>query len=124
MPRPAPEDTVPAMLAPGEAVLNKEASDLVGRGVIAAANKAGLEVRRKGIVPTANCTGPVSVDVPVQGYSEGVSEVPDPNRNNYVNNSTGVTTLGGGANGQSNRKQVRQYRTTYVRHPRRIGWPS
>jgi hypothetical protein len=145
------------MLAPGEAVLNKEASDLVGRGVIAAANKAGLEVRRKGIVPQADCTGPVPVHVPaqgyvdgtesvhpdysattllsgqatpeaiaghevkdklaskgqnfygntaapatpVQGYSEGVSDVPDPNSNNFVNQSTGVTTLGGGANGQS-----------------------
>jgi hypothetical protein len=35
-------DTVPAMLAPGEAVLNKGAAEHMGRGMIAAVNKIGL----------------------------------------------------------------------------------
>ncbi len=34
-------DTVPAMLAPGEAVLNKSAAEILGRGLIAALNRAG-----------------------------------------------------------------------------------
>lgn len=34
-------DTVPAMLAPGEAVLNRAASDALGRGLIAALNQRG-----------------------------------------------------------------------------------
>lgn len=34
-------DKVPAMLEPGEAVLNKKAAGMIGRGKIAAANKAG-----------------------------------------------------------------------------------
>jgi hypothetical protein len=36
-------DTVPAMLAPGEAVLNKAAAQKMGRDKIAAANKAGAK---------------------------------------------------------------------------------
>ena len=36
-------DTVPAMLAPGEAVLNKGAAEHVGRGKIAKLNKIGLK---------------------------------------------------------------------------------
>lgn len=35
------KDTVPAKLAPGEAVLNKPAADMAGRGMIAALNKLG-----------------------------------------------------------------------------------
>lgn len=34
-------DTVPAMLAPGEAVLNKSAAEMLGRGMIALLNKLG-----------------------------------------------------------------------------------
>ncbi len=37
------KDTVPAMLAPGEAVLNKSAAEGMGRGLIAALNKLGAE---------------------------------------------------------------------------------
>lgn len=36
-------DTVPAKLAPGEAVLNKAAADAMGRGLIAKANAAGAK---------------------------------------------------------------------------------
>lgn len=36
-------DTVPAMLAPGEAVLNKAAADGMGRGLISALNKMGAK---------------------------------------------------------------------------------
>jgi hypothetical protein len=41
-------DTVPAMLAPGEAVLNKGAAETIGRGLIAKANAAGA--RKMGMV--------------------------------------------------------------------------
>jgi len=41
-------DTVPAVLAPGEAVLNKAAADKMGRGMIARLNKAGA--RKMGMV--------------------------------------------------------------------------
>jgi hypothetical protein len=41
-------DTVPAKLAPGEAVLNKAAADKMGRGAIARLNKAGA--RKMGMV--------------------------------------------------------------------------
>lgn len=37
------KDTVPAKLAPGEAVLNKPAADMAGRGLIAALNKLGAQ---------------------------------------------------------------------------------
>jgi hypothetical protein len=36
-------DTVPAMLAPHEAVLNKAAADILGRGLIAALNTQGVK---------------------------------------------------------------------------------
>jgi hypothetical protein len=35
-------DTVPAMLAPHEAVLNRAAADMLGRGLIAALNTQGM----------------------------------------------------------------------------------
>ena len=41
-------DTVPAKLAPGEAVLNKAAAEAMGRGLIAALNAAGA--RKMGMV--------------------------------------------------------------------------
>lgn len=37
------KDTVPAKLAPGEAVLNKPAADMAGRGLIAVLNKMGAQ---------------------------------------------------------------------------------
>lgn len=58
MPTPKPSDTVPAMLTPGEAVLNKEAAELVGRDTIAQANQKGLEMRNQ-----------------VQGYADGTDQV-------------------------------------------------
>jgi hypothetical protein len=36
-------DKVPAMLAPHEAVLNKAAADMLGRGLIAALNSRGVK---------------------------------------------------------------------------------
>jgi hypothetical protein len=36
-------DTVPAMLAPHEAVLNRAAADMLGRGLIAALNQRGVK---------------------------------------------------------------------------------
>lgn len=59
MPTPKPSDTVPAMLTPGEAVLNEEAAELVGRDNIAKANQKGLEMRKQ-----------------VQGYADGTEQVP------------------------------------------------
>lgn len=46
MPKPGITDTVPAMLTPGEHVINREAVDILGAGKIAAANKAGLGIRK------------------------------------------------------------------------------
>lgn len=40
-------DKVPAMLEPGEAVLNKKAAGMIGRDKIAAANKKGNDARDK-----------------------------------------------------------------------------
>lgn len=40
-------DKVPAMLEPGEAVLNKQAAGMIGRDKIAAANKKGNDLRSK-----------------------------------------------------------------------------
>ncbi len=39
-------DTVPAMLTPGEAVINKEGAQMMGRDKIAKVNQAGLAARR------------------------------------------------------------------------------
>ena len=47
----AKSDTVPAMLTPGEAVLTRAGADKIGRGKIAAANKAGVRGYARG---TAN----------------------------------------------------------------------
>ena len=59
--KPGPTDTIPAWLSPGEAVLNKEASELLGRDTIKALNHKGLAMR-KGIVP-------------VQGFEDGTNNV-------------------------------------------------
>lgn len=74
-------DTVPAMLAPGEAVLNKGAAEHMGRGMIAAVNKIGLA--RMGVAPDAK-SGSAK---PAKGkpgmrkggmvsYAMGIEEVP------------------------------------------------
>lgn len=56
--KPSPTDTVPAMLTPGEAVLNREAAELLGRGTIKKLNQAGVQMRQ------------------VPGYADGVTTVP------------------------------------------------
>jgi hypothetical protein len=56
--KPSPTDTVPAMLTPGEAVLNREAAELLGRGTIKKLNHAGVQMRQ------------------VPGYADGVTTVP------------------------------------------------
>lgn len=55
-------DTVPALLTPGEAVLNVGAAEQVGRGLIAALNQIGLA--KMGREP--------------QGFAEGTAQVPVP----------------------------------------------
>lgn len=61
------KDTVPAKLAPGEAVLNKAAAEHMGRGLIAALNKMGAE--KMGLVPTKSEEGGV------QHFVGGTEEV-------------------------------------------------
>lgn len=56
--KPSPTDTVPAMLTPGEAVLNREAAELLGRGAIKKLNQVGMKMRQ------------------VPGYADGVTTVP------------------------------------------------
>jgi hypothetical protein len=56
--KPSPTDTVPAMLTPGEAVLNREAAELLGRGTIKKLNHAGVQMRQ------------------VPGYADGITTVP------------------------------------------------
>lgn len=51
------EDTVPSMLAPGEAVLNKEAADHLGRGTINILNAIGLAKRQVAGVGAAQDQG-------------------------------------------------------------------
>jgi hypothetical protein len=47
MPKPGPTDTVPALLTPGEHVMNLEAVALLGADNLVKANKAGLKMRNK-----------------------------------------------------------------------------
>lgn len=65
-------DTVPAMLAPGEAVLNKGAAEHMGRGMIAALNKLGLSKMANGAPTPAKgmCKGGMA------SYALGIDEVP------------------------------------------------
>lgn len=61
------KDTVPAKLAPGEAVMNKAAADHMGRGLIAVLNKLGAE--KMGMVaPRQSNSGP-------QNFAMGTEEV-------------------------------------------------
>lgn len=55
-PKPGPSDTVPAMLTPGEAVLNKGAAEHYGSDVIDHMNKMGL-MRMKAQSEVAKATG-------------------------------------------------------------------
>jgi len=74
MPKPGPTDTVPAMLTPGEIVMNREAVALVGGDKLVKANKEGLKMR--------------------QGYQNGgvVSGIYR-NGNSYSDNLVGGTQL-------------------------------
>jgi hypothetical protein len=47
MPKPGPTDTVPALLTPGEHVMNKEAVALLGAENLAKANREGLKMRQQ-----------------------------------------------------------------------------
>lgn len=115
MPRPGPTDIVPAMLTPGEAVLVPEVAEAVGRHNIEMANKHAV-AKRKGIIPMMGyCRGASSV----QGYAIGTPDVQQNNsavqtsvkepiqntKPNMLNSATGVTTVGGGNNGQSTANQ-------------------
>lgn len=65
-------DTVPAMLAPREAVLNEHAADLIGRDKIAAANAIGNAVG-KGMPPS---TGQTTAQQPEpRAYAKGTAKV-------------------------------------------------
>lgn len=67
---PSTVDTVPAMLAPREAVLNEHAANLIGRDKIAAANAIGVahqKAQGKGMVAPKGA-GP-------KGYAEGTPSV-------------------------------------------------
>ena len=69
-------DTVPAMLAPGEAVLNKHAAELMGRDKIAALNAVG-EAHGKGMVGQAAPGGKPQRVTPVTrpGFAGGSQNV-------------------------------------------------
>jgi hypothetical protein len=63
------KDTVKTKLAPGEAVLNRSAADMIGRGLIAHANKLGAARMGMGMVnPKQAPAGPA-------GYKRGTSSV-------------------------------------------------
>lgn len=81
-------DVVPAMLAPGEAVLNKHAADMMGREKIAAANAignhiaktqdqgaapAGPQLMGKGMTPPKGKAGP---GAPMSHFADGADNVP------------------------------------------------
>lgn len=60
------KDTVPAKLAPGEAVLNKAAAEHMGRGLIGALNQMGAE--KMGLVP-------VKAEGSTQNFAAGTEDV-------------------------------------------------
>lgn len=64
MPKPGITDTVPAMLTPGEHVVNREAVDILGAGKIAAANKAGLGIRKMNAIQGYANGGAIPVYTP------------------------------------------------------------
>jgi len=49
MPKPGPTDTVPALLTPGEHVMNREAVALIGADNLVKANQAGLKMRQQNV---------------------------------------------------------------------------
>lgn len=72
-------DTVPAMLSPGEAVINKEGAEHIGRGAIEAINAVGLIKRalgagEGGAAPQLQADGE-SGSTGVRGYAKGTSKV-------------------------------------------------
>jgi hypothetical protein len=72
-------DTVPAMLAPGEAVLNKHAAELIGRDKIAAANAIGVAKQEQEGVGMAAPKGGgrryAGGAQNVPGYADGTSDI-------------------------------------------------
>ena len=73
-------DTVDAKLAPGEAVINNEGAELVGRDTIEAINKLGLAHRAAkigaGMVAPAGGKPPSSKDDRAKGFNKGCAKVP------------------------------------------------
>ena len=73
------KDTTPAMLAPGEAVLNNEGAELVGRDTIEVINKLGLAHRaaKQGAGMGMPATKqPVTKDDRAKGFNKGCAKVP------------------------------------------------
>lgn len=76
--KPQPSDTVPAMLTPGEHVMNTEAVQIMGRDVLNKANKAGLKLR----------------NLKAQGFSMGGAVMPStPISGNMINSMRGDSTV-------------------------------
>jgi len=90
---PTNRDTVPAMLTPGEFVLNKEASTMFAP-VIEQMNSAGLQHRAMknmgGGIPTYNTGGLVPFLKEVEGYGQ------PPNHDKSYQDQAGVWTIGYG----------------------------
>jgi len=90
---PTNRDTVPAMLTPGEFVLNKEASTMFAP-VIEQMNDAGLQHRAMknmgGGIPTYNTGGLVPFLKEMEGYGQ------PPNRDKAYQDQAGVWTIGYG----------------------------
>lgn len=95
-PKPGPTDTQPAMLTPGEAVLNVGATQHLGKDVIDVLNAIGRIKMGGGTEQGDPGSGPAtkvqaSGAGGVKGYSDGTSGVPG-----YASGSSGVGTAGGG----------------------------
>jgi hypothetical protein len=65
-------DTVAAKLAPGEAVLNKHAAEMLGRGMIKTLNDVGLAKRAM----EEGAADPSKGSNPQEGYNKGTAKVP------------------------------------------------
>ena len=103
----ATTDTVPAMLTPGEAVLNKHAAELVGRDKIQAINRAGLAVKAGKGMPASKG--------PVKKFADGTADVPERMVTPPIVASSGSTVTLGYGGGPMNRVQDPDGHQTYLR---------
>jgi hypothetical protein len=87
-------DTVPAMLTPREAVLNRNAAELAGRGAIEHLNQEGNKLAEKGVDLASRGKnmkqkkyqgGAATVD-PLQMYRNGMAVAPNAQSNPYPDN--------------------------------------